>query len=97
MPRISILGVPIDSISLQEATLRIQEMLSSDLQHHVMTPNSEMLVEAFHNPAFFSVLQKAALNVPDSAGLLWAARKTEQILLERVAGDEGQSHLLGGG
>jgi len=93
MPRISILGVPIDSISLREAILLIQEMLASPVQRHVMTPNSEMLVEAFHNPAFFSVLQKTALNVPDSAGLLWAARKTGQVLLERVAGVDVVAHV----
>lgn len=51
-----------------------------------MTPNSEMLVEAAHNPAFHAVLQRSALNLPDSIGLLWMARCTGQRIPERVTG-----------
>jgi N-acetylglucosaminyldiphosphoundecaprenol N-acetyl-beta-D-mannosaminyltransferase len=84
--RISLLGVPLDPITRREAVQRIKELLQSDAQHSVATPNSEMLVEANRNAAFKTVLNQTSLNLPDSAGLLWAAKRTHQRLPERVTG-----------
>ena len=86
MPRISLLGVPLDALTMQQAVARLREMLTGAASCHVMTPNSEMLVEASRNAAFKALLNRTALNVPDSAGLLWMARWTGQRLPERVAG-----------
>jgi N-acetylglucosaminyldiphosphoundecaprenol N-acetyl-beta-D-mannosaminyltransferase len=61
-------------------------MLESTQSHHVMTPNNEMLVEASKNPAFKTILQSSALNIPDSQGLLLGAKLTGQQLPERVTG-----------
>ncbi len=84
--RITLLGVPLDPLTREEAVRRIRELLQSDTQHHVATPNSEMLVEAARNPAFKSVLNRTSLNLPDSAGLLWAANRAKQRLPQRVTG-----------
>lgn len=86
MQRVSILGIPIDSLTMEEAVVRVTGMLHGSAQYHVMTPNSEMLVEAHRNPAFREVLQKNALNLPDSVGLLWAARMQGRSIPERVSG-----------
>jgi N-acetylglucosaminyldiphosphoundecaprenol N-acetyl-beta-D-mannosaminyltransferase len=61
-------------------------MLAEEWMHHVMTPNSEMLVEASRNVKFRTLLQTRDLNLPDSAGLLMMARWTRQSLPERVTG-----------
>ena len=74
--RIPILGVPIDPVTMEEAVTCVLSMLHGLKQCHVMTPNNEMLVEADRNAAFKSVLQRSDLNLPDSTGLLWAARRT---------------------
>lgn len=84
--RVTLLDIGIDPITLSEAVSRIRVFLTSNKQHHVMTPNSEMLVEASINPAFHALLNRSALNLPDSTGLLWAARHTGQHLPERVTG-----------
>lgn len=86
MSRIFILGVPIDAVSKAEALERIHSMLASSGQHHVMTPNSEMLVAASKDEKFRELLGRSDLNLPDSAGLLWAAKRTHQHLPERVTG-----------
>lgn len=83
--RVSILGVPVDCVTLTEARDRVLAMSVSGT-HHVMTPNPEMLVEAHHNPAFKTLLQSSDLNIPDGAGLLWAARRAGETLPERVTG-----------
>lgn len=86
MGRISLLGISIDAVTREEAVVRLRSFLEGDVQHHVMTPNSEMLVEAARNPAFHALLRRTALNLPDSSGLLWMARWTGQRLPERVTG-----------
>ncbi|HAI98238.1 TPA: acetylglucosaminyldiphospho-UDP acetyl-beta-D-mannosaminyltransferase [Candidatus Peribacteria bacterium] len=74
--------------------MRIRGMLAEPRFHHVMTPNSEMLVEACRNTAFRKILQAAALNLPDSIGLKWMAHLTGQTLPARVAGVDTVMALL---
>lgn len=92
--RIFLLGIPIDSVTRGEALARIRSLLLQTGQHHVMTPNSEMLVLASKNDAFRATLKRSALNLPDSAGLLFAARWTHQKLPERVTGVDTVIALL---
>jgi N-acetylglucosaminyldiphosphoundecaprenol N-acetyl-beta-D-mannosaminyltransferase len=86
MERVIILGVPVDPVTMTDAVSRIRAMLDGSAQRHVMTPNNEMLVEARRNGSFRSLLQRTAMNLPDSTGLLWAAKWTNQALPERVTG-----------
>lgn len=86
MSRVVILGVPVDPLTRVQAVACIAAMLDESSFHHVMTPNSEMLVEAAKNPSFHVLLNKTALNIADSAGMVWAARRTGQHLPERVTG-----------
>ncbi len=93
--RITILGVPIDNVTLAEAVDCIAAMAKSNEQHHVMTPNPEMLVAAHRDPAFQKVLQSSALNIPDGTGLLWAAKRIGTPLRERVTGVDLVEKLCG--
>lgn len=93
-PRVTLLGVPIDPLTQADAVMRIRGMLAEPRFHHVMTPNSEMLVEACRNPAFRKIVQAAALNLPDSVGLKWMARFTGQTVPQRVTGVDTVMALL---
>lgn len=84
--RVSILGVPVDAVTLLQAVEQLRGMASSSQSHHVLTPNPEMLVRSAKDPVFRSVLQKSSLNVPDGAGLLVAARMLGHFLPARVTG-----------
>ncbi len=86
MERVVILGVPVDPVSMPEALDRLRAMVSGTEQCHVMTPNNEMIVQAWKDPAFRTLLNRTALNLPDSTGLLWAATWTGQSLPSRVTG-----------
>lgn len=86
MERVRLLGVPIDPVTAGEAVARLKAFLTDGRQHHVMTPNSEMLVAASKNESFRTLLNRTDLNLPDSQGLLFAARWTGQYLPERVTG-----------
>ena len=93
--RISLLGIPIDAVTMDQAVARLLSFLEQQGCAHVITPNSEMLVEAAHNEPFRRVLRSSALNLPDSAGLLHAARFTHQRLPARVAGVDAVSAFCG--
>lgn len=86
MSRITLLGIPIDAITRAHALERLHAMLQSDKQHHVMTPNSEMLVAAQNNGAFKRVLERSDLNLPDSQGIVAMGAYTGQLVPERVTG-----------
>lgn len=86
MERVSLLGVPIDPVTQEQAITQLEEFLEDGGRHHVMTPNSEMLVRAAQDIYFHDLLQTTALNIPDSVGLLMMAAKTGQHLPERVTG-----------
>ena len=84
--RVHLLQAPIDPVTSAEALKQLCGFLQEERFHHVMTPNSEMLVEASRNSAFLSVLQQSDLNLPDSVGLLHVARCKGQRIPERVTG-----------
>lgn len=88
-----LLGVPLDPVTQQEACQQIQASLEKNAFAHVVTPNSEMLVAAYKNQSFRDLLNRTDLNLPDSAGLLKAARWTKQRLPERVTGIDTVTHL----
>lgn len=85
-PRVHLLCIPVDALTMQEALTVIHGFLGDSRGHHIMTPNNEMLVESTKNLAFRTILQGSALNLPDSQGILFAARWTGQKLPERVTG-----------
>jgi N-acetylglucosaminyldiphosphoundecaprenol N-acetyl-beta-D-mannosaminyltransferase len=93
MQRVSLLGVPVDPVTAGESLRRLHDFLEGERQHHVMTPNAEMLVHAARHPSFASLLRTTDLNLPDSAGLLWAARWTGQSIPERVTGADTVERL----
>lgn len=86
--RVLLLGVPVDAVTMVEAVAAVRRYLDSQRQHHVATPNNEMLVASSQSRTFLVVLQSTSLNVPDSTGLLLAARLTGQHLPERVTGTD---------
>lgn len=89
MTRVEILGVPIDVVTQGEAvTTLLQWVAMPEGQHHVVTPNPEMIVEARHNESFRNVLQRSDLSLPDGAGILWAAGRLGSALPERVTGTD---------
>jgi N-acetylglucosaminyldiphosphoundecaprenol N-acetyl-beta-D-mannosaminyltransferase len=93
MSRVRLLGVPIDALTASEVIERLLAFVSGKEQRHVMTPNAEMLVAAAHDEGFRTLLNRVPLNLPDSAGLLWAARFTKQHLPERVTGADTVERL----
>ena len=84
--RISVLSVPIDCITMDEAVSKIIEMTKQSGLHLVATANAEMVMLANQDPVLHGILNSASLVVPDGAGILWAAERMGERVPERVTG-----------
>lgn len=91
---VTLLGVPLDRITGEQAIARICSFLEGTTQRHVVTPNAEMLVAASRNPEFRAVLRNADLHLPDSAGVVAISRILGKELPERVTGVDTAERLL---
>ena len=88
--RINIAGIPVDAITYEQWMRQIGEWVRhSDQPQHVCTVNPEFIIIARQDPIFRSILNRAALCVPDGIGLLWASRQLGSPLPERVTGSDG--------
>lgn len=85
--RISLLGLPIDSLSRREALARIDEWIrSGEGFRHLMTADSLAIERARHDESFAGIMRQASLVMPDGAGLLWASDFLGTPLVERIPG-----------
>lgn len=90
IPRIQILGLPVDAITYEQwLDLIHQWITSADRVHHVCTTNPEFMMVAQNDVNFRNILHRADLCVPDGVGLLWAAKRQGTPLPERVTGSDG--------
>ncbi len=96
-PALRILGVRIDDVTSAETRDRVMALMAGGGAHQIATVNPEFIMAAQRNPAFAQALDKTALNVPDGAGVLWAARRMGRPLRERVAGVDLVERLCAAG
>jgi N-acetylglucosaminyldiphosphoundecaprenol N-acetyl-beta-D-mannosaminyltransferase len=86
---VQILGVRIDDVSTAEMLDALARFVDEGGAHQISTVNTEYLMAAQRDPEFAQVLRRTALNVPDSVGMLWAARWLGHPLRGRVTGSDG--------
>ncbi len=81
-----ILDISFDTYTMKEAIEVANQFLLSDKNHYVVTPNSEMCVEARDDDEFREILNNADLVIPDGIGVVFASKLNKVKLKERVAG-----------
>ena len=93
MEKIRILGVDFDNVTLSGALDFAMDMLCSEKQGFVVTPNSEIVYECIKNPALYDALKQAALVLPDGIGVVYASKIYKRPLSQKVAGIDFASEL----
>ncbi|MEN2983257.1 MAG: WecB/TagA/CpsF family glycosyltransferase [Thermus sp.] len=87
MERLTLLGLPLDPVDMEEALRRIGGFLEGQGTHQVVTLNPEIAVRAQEDQALRRAIGEAELVTPDGVGILWAARRLLGVeLRERVTG-----------
>lgn len=84
--KVNILGVNIDKVNIDEAVLKIFDMLEERKCHSVFTPNSEIILNAYKDPEFAEILNSADLLTADGIGVVYASRILGDPLESRAAG-----------
>jgi N-acetylglucosaminyldiphosphoundecaprenol N-acetyl-beta-D-mannosaminyltransferase len=72
--RVPIAGIFIDGLTLKDVLSRIEFFVSTRKPHQIITANPLMIMAAEKDSALRLAFQSADLIIPDSVGVLWAAR-----------------------
>ncbi len=92
---VEILGVRVDDVTYREACDIAEALIRRGGVHQFATVNPEFVMTARWDDEFRNVLASTALNVPDGAGVVWAARRRGVALRQRVAGVDLMLELCG--
>lgn len=84
--KISILGVPLDMVDMEAALERFKRLLATGGAGIIVTPNSEIVVNAGKDRELMDIIKSADLVIPDGIGLVYGSRLLGQPLKERVTG-----------
>jgi len=84
--RFTLLGVPIDPLTEDEAVDWVARAILEGRPRVVISVNPERIMHARRDPAFGAVLGRADLALADGAGVSWAARRLGHPLPQRVPG-----------
>lgn len=87
-PRISIMGVPIDSVTERQAIDHILDSIDAGKGGWVITPNLDILRKLVVEREFAALCEGSTLRLADGMPLIWAAKLRGTPLPERVAGSD---------
>lgn len=91
---VNILGVNIDRIDMGEAVENAVKLVSEDGVSVIYTPNPEIIMEAYNDPAFAEVLNSADMCVSDGIGVVYGAKILKTPLKGRVPGFDLSLNLI---
>ena len=91
----AILGIRVDDVTCAEALDLIASYIAARAPRQITTVNTEFIMAAQKDQEFREILDRSALNLPDSSGVVWAARRLGRPLRERVAGSDIISLIAG--
>lgn len=83
---ISLLGVKVNTVTMDSALALIREFIREGTPHHVVTADASLVMKTREDPDLRDLVNAAALVTPDGAGVLWAAKVLDLPLRERVPG-----------
>lgn len=83
---VDILGVPVDSVIMEEAVSRVVGFIAEEGVHTVYTPNAEIMMAAQRDAHLKDILKSADLLVADGAGVVLASKLLGRSVPEKVSG-----------
>lgn len=92
--RIRILNVPLDIVDMEGAVNRFRELMSDEKCSLIVTPNSEIVVNADKDRELLGIIESSDLIIPDGIGLVYASKLLGHPLKERVTGIDFLSKAL---
>lgn len=81
-----ILGITIDTYTLEEVLQQVHRFIDSGRPHQIATVNTEFIMEARRNPEFAACLNQADLKLADGAGIVLAAKLLDEPIPPKISG-----------
>lgn len=91
---VNILGVHVDRRSFDDAYKTAISYFDTDSAHSIYTPNPEIIMKGYRDPAYSAVLNRADMVVPDGIGVVYGAKIVKKPVCERVAGFDLSTAIL---
>ncbi len=82
---VSVLGYPVDSLTMEEAVERVAEFIRSGQPNQITAINASKVVSADRDPRLRRILLDSELVIPEYA-VLWASRRLGRPLAAHVGG-----------
>lgn len=92
--RVRILDVPVDMVSSVQALTIFENMMEEEGCKLIVTPNSEIVMNATKDAELKKLIEEARLIIPDGVGLVYASKIIGEPLNERVTGIDFLSSTL---
>lgn len=92
--RIRILDVPVDMVNNQQAMEIFKGLMEKPGCDLIVTPNSEIIMNATKDQELKMLIEEAGLIIPDGIGLVYASKIMGLPLNERVTGVDFLSSIL---
>lgn len=83
---VNVLGVPVDSITMQEAVGIIKTFLDRETASSIYTPNAEIIMAAQRDSSLKEILIQADMLIADGAGVVLASKLLKVPVPEKVSG-----------
>lgn len=83
-----VLGIPVDSTSLNDVAIRIEAAASRGIPYLISTPNLNFLVTSRQDRAFRESLLLSDLSLPDGVPIVWIARLLGAPIRQRIPGSD---------
>lgn len=84
--KLDILGISVDIVDMRKAVAIFEELMEQEGCSLIVTPNSEIVVNAGKDQELSRIIGEADLVIPDGIGLVYASRILGKPLRERVTG-----------
>ena len=94
MDKLSIMGVRIDNLSMDEVLKIAEEKIEKNEQYIIYTPNTEFIMMCQKDEEFLNLMNESDINIPDGIGLIYAGKIKKHPLKEKVGGYDLSVNLL---
>ncbi len=84
--RLDIVGIPIDFVDMEAVIARAVDAAKAGRFFQIATVNLDFLVNGDRSEEVGALLRATAINMPDGAPVVWAARLARSRSVDRVAG-----------
>lgn len=94
MKKLDMLGIQVDKVNMAEAIKKVIEFENNEKTSIIVTPNSEIIMQAKKDPELFSIINGADMVIPDGIGIVIASKILKDPLQERVTGIDLMEEIL---